>query len=125
MGGVNRTTYNKEDAEKFLLALSTLKGLFFRTCKTLRISPDTINTWMDKYPAFAEAVEAVQEDEGELFMDDCEQLVQKKAVKNVKAAMFSLTNHPRGKKRGWGKKVDIKGELAVRSWVELMKEAGA
>ena len=110
--------YTQKDQLLFLEALSAHQGVVGKALTHLKISKAIYEGWMEDYPAFEEAVNRIVSG----VIDEIEEYALENAKKNLNMAKFMLVNHPEGKKRGYSKKVDVKGDVAL-SWADMVREA--
>jgi len=99
--------------EQMITALQQAKGLVTVTARLLHCSPSTVEVYIERYPAVAEARR--QEREG---IVDLAELALVKAIQNGEGWAISLTLKTLGKSRGYVERTENVTELQGRVVVE-------
>jgi hypothetical protein len=106
--------YTIDDKRRVLQAVENNNGNITRASKVANVPVGVIRDWI------ADPTEIwFNENMTEITnraIDLAEALVMKISKRDFKAATFLLTHHPEGRRRGWGNKLEIQGQL--KSWKE-------
>lgn len=110
------TPWAVRDMERFLYWYGKKYCNCSAACRAARMPRTAVDTLRRKIPWFKEEMDAIRQS----YFDALEAKTLEEAQWDPKQRKFLLTSHPEGRRRGYGKAYEVRGQVVTGSWRDYM-----